>query len=127
MMTFQTLKAKEKQDSIFNLFKANFYKGLRYQLLNPINFDAKNRYPVVLSLPSAGGKGTDNSKQIKDIPNWFFHGDIDSKYPYEKDVKVFEDMQKIGGNMKFTTWKRDKHGKHVALKMVTGSTNGTTQ
>ena len=45
MMTFQTLKAKEKQDSIFNLFKANFYKGLRYQLLNPINFDAKKAVP----------------------------------------------------------------------------------
>ena len=45
MMTFQTLKAKEKQDSIFDLFKANFYKGLRYQLLNPINFDAKKAVP----------------------------------------------------------------------------------
>lgn len=127
MMTFQKLKAKEKQVSIFNLFEANFYKGLPYQLLNPINFDAKKRYPVVFSLDGAGEKGTDNSKQIKDILKWFFHGDIDSKSPYEKDVKVFEDMQKIGGNMKFTTWKRDKHGKHVALKMVIGSTNGTTQ
>lgn len=29
--------------------------------------------------------------------------------------------------MKFTTWKRDKHGGTVVLKMVTGSTNGTTQ
>ena len=81
MMPFQKLKVQEKQDTIFNLFKANFYKGLPYQLLNPINFDAKNRYPVVLSLPSAGGKGTDNSKLIKDIPI-FFNGDIDPKCPY---------------------------------------------
>lgn len=225
--TFQTLKAQEMQDSIFNLFEANIYKGLPYQLLKPVNFDAKKQYPVILSLHGSGGKGTDNSKQIKDskwinylakkevrieypayiivpqttelwnetdlsnikeiiknlpsadtrriyvmghsmgghgtyrfiqfdthyfaaaapsagsglaetedfidvskikdIPIWVFHGDIDPKCPYEKDVKVFDAMQKIGGNMKFTTWKGDKHGGPVALKMVTGSTNGTTQ
>ena len=42
MMPFQKLKVQEKQDTIFNLFKANFYKGLPYQLLNPINFDVKS-------------------------------------------------------------------------------------
>lgn len=65
--------------------------------------------------------------KIKDIPIWAFHGDLDPKCPYEKDVKVFEAMQKIGGNMKFTTWKGDKHGGPIALKMVTGSANVTTQ
>jgi hypothetical protein len=29
--------------------------------------------------------------------------------------------------MKFTTWVGDKHGGPVALKMLTGGTNGVTQ
>ncbi|MCF8379225.1 MAG: dienelactone hydrolase family protein [Bacteroidales bacterium] len=64
---------------------------------------------------------------IKDIPFWIFHGDMDPRCPYEKDQKIFSDTQKIGGNMKFTTWAGDKHGGPVALKMVTGSDNGSTQ
>lgn len=225
--TFQTLKAQEMQDSILNVFDANVYKELHYRLLKPINLDPQKKYPVIVSLHGAGGRGTDNAKQIKDskwvnylakneirlkyptyiiapqttelwnetdlskikeiiqnlpsadrnriyvmghsmgghgtyrfiqfdthyfaaaapsagsglpetedfidvskiknIPIWAFHGDEDPKCPYEKDVKVFEAMQKIGGNMKFTTWKGDKHGGPIALKMVTGSDNGTTQ
>jgi hypothetical protein len=34
-------------------------------------------------------------------------------------------MQKIGGNMKFTTWVGDGHG--VAPKMIAGGENGSTQ
>lgn len=64
---------------------------------------------------------------IKDIPFWIFHGDMDPKCPIEKDQKVFAEMEKIGGNMKFTTWAGDKHGGPVALKMLTGADNGTTQ
>ena len=64
---------------------------------------------------------------IKDIPYWIFHGDQDPKCPIEKDQKIFEAMKRVGGNMKFTTWKGDKHGGPVALKMMTGSDNGTTE
>lgn len=66
-------------------------------------------------------------EKIKDVPFWIFHGDEDPKCPIEFNQKIFADMTKIGGNMKFTTWKGDKHGGPVALKMVTGSKNGTTQ
>lgn len=62
---------------------------------------------------------------IKDIPFWIFHGDQDKTCPIEKDQKVFEDMQKIGGNMKFTTWKGEGHG--VSVKFVTASDIGKTQ
>jgi predicted peptidase len=64
---------------------------------------------------------------VKDVPIWAFHGDEDPKCPIERDRKIFAEMKAIGGNMKFTTWKGDKHGGPVALKMVTGSDNGTTQ
>lgn len=62
---------------------------------------------------------------IKDIPFWIFHGDQDTTCPIDKDQKVFTDMQKINGNMKFTTWKGDGHG--VSVKFVAGGDNGYTQ
>ncbi len=52
---------------------------------------------------------------------------MDPVCPIEKDQKVFAEMQKIGGNMKFTTWSGDKHGGPIALKMLTGSDNGSTK
>ena len=62
---------------------------------------------------------------IKDIPFWAFHGDQDKTCPIEKDQIVFAEMKKIGGNMKFTTWAGDGHG--IAVKMIAGSDNGSTQ
>lgn len=62
---------------------------------------------------------------IKDLPIWSFHGDKDKVCPIERDQKLFAEMKKLGGNMKFTTWAGDRHG--VAKKMITGSDNGTTQ
>jgi predicted peptidase len=217
--------SQQSQDSITNLFDNLKVGELPYRLLKPLNFDAKKKYPVILSLHGAGGRGTDNVKQIADskwlkymagvrlsyscyivapqstglwseeqlaflktvikelpsvdmkrvyvlghsmgghgtyrfiqfdptffaaaapsagsglpetenfidvnkikhIPIWAFHGDKDPKCPYEKDVEVFEEMTKVSGNMKFTTWHGDAHGGPVALKMLTGATNGTTQ
>ncbi|MEI6556281.1 MAG: dienelactone hydrolase family protein [Paludibacter sp.] len=219
--------SQQSQDSITNLFDNLKVGELPYRLLKPLNFDTKKKYPVILSLHGAGGRGTDNVKQIadskwlkylageeirstyscyivgpqsmglwseeqlallktiikelpsvdlnriyilghsmgghgsyrfiqfdptffaaaapsagsglpetedfidvnkiKNIPVWAFHGDKDPKCPYEKDVKVFEEMTKVCGNMKFTTWHGDAHGGPVALKMLTGANNGTTQ
>ena len=82
--------------------------------------------------PSAGSGLAKTSQfvevsKIKDIPFWILHGDEDPKCPIEYDRKIFANMKQIGGNMKFTTWAGDKHGGNVALKMVTGSDNGTTE
>jgi len=218
---------QQSQDSIVNLFDNLKVGEMPYRLLKPLDFDAYKKYPVILSLHGAGGRGTDNLRQISDskwlkylanesvrknyscyivapqstglwseeqldllktvirnlpsvdlqrvyvlghsmgghgtyrfiqfditffaaaapsagsglpetedfidvnkikqIPIWAFHGDKDPKCPYEKDVKVFEEMTKVGGNMKFTTWHGDAHGGPVALKMLTGGINGTTQ
>jgi hypothetical protein len=39
--------------------------------------------------------------------------------------RIYAEMQKIGGNMKLTTWVGDGHG--IPVKMITGSDNGSTQ
>jgi len=80
--------------------------------------------------PSAGGGLARNEEFIdasiiKDIPIWAFHGDQDGVCPIERDQKVFAEMQKNGGNMKFTTWVGDGHG--IPLKNITGGDNGITQ
>ncbi|MDP7288428.1 MAG: dienelactone hydrolase family protein, partial [Phycisphaerae bacterium] len=62
---------------------------------------------------------------IKDIPIWAFHGDKDGVCPFEKDQKIFDEVKKLGGNMKLTKWKGDKHG--VSGKFIPGADNGETQ
>lgn len=80
--------------------------------------------------PSAGSglKRTEEfiyPAKIKDLPIWAFHGDRDGVCPIEKDLKVFEGMKKLGGNMKLTIWKGDHHG--VSGKMIPGADNGFTE
>ncbi|MDA7527573.1 dienelactone hydrolase family protein [Planctomicrobium sp.] len=79
--------------------------------------------------PSAGSglKRTEDfidPEKIKNVPIWAFHGDQDKVCPIEKDQQVFDEMNRIGGNMKFTIWKGDNHG--VSGKMIIGADNGTT-
>ena len=45
--------------------------------------------------------------------------------PIDRDRKVFAEMKKLGGNMKFTTWAGDRHA--VSGKMIVGGDNGTTE
>ena len=80
--------------------------------------------------PSAGSGLTEtedfiDASVIKDIPIWAFHGDKDKICPIEKYQKVFAEMQKIGGNMKLTTWKGERHG--ISIKNITENTKGSTQ
>lgn len=62
--------------------------------------------------------------KIKDLPIWAFHGDKDGACPIEKDQKVFDEMKRLEGNMKFTVWQGDNHD--VSAKMIAGADNGTT-
>ncbi|MEI8087024.1 MAG: hypothetical protein WCG93_12490, partial [Paludibacter sp.] len=57
---------QQSQDSIVNLFDNLKVGEMPYRLLKPLNFDAKKIYPVILSLHGAGGRGTDNLRQIAD-------------------------------------------------------------
>lgn len=66
-----------------------------------------------------------DSTKIKDIPIWAFHGDKDGVCPIEKQLKEFEELKELGGNMKLTIWAGDNHG--VSGKMIPGADNGTTE
>ena len=62
---------------------------------------------------------------IKDVPIWAFHGDKDTVAPFERGQKLFAEMERLRGNVKFTTWAGDGHG--AAAKMITGGDNGSIQ
>lgn len=66
-----------------------------------------------------------DASAIKDVPIWAFHGDQDKVCPFDRAQKLFGEIKKLGGNMKFTVWTGDGHG--VARKMITGADNGSTQ
>jgi len=63
--------------------------------------------------------------KIKDVPIWAFHGDKDGVCPIAKDREVFEEMKRLSGNMKLTTWSGDKHA--ISGKIILGGENGTTE
>ena len=205
-----------------NIYEAKVRNGLPYRLMSPVGFDDNQRYPVIVSLHGAGGKGTDNRKQLKqwnqqlageqirkdypcyvlapqstglwdethlrmiqaviaelpavdkdriymmghsmgghgsniliqlapkyfaaiapsagtglkrteefidpskmkDVPIWAFHGDQDKVCPYDRNLKLFNELKELGGNMKLTTFKGDGHG--IAEKMIPGADNGNT-
>ncbi len=73
----------------------------------------------------ADGESAIDASLLKYLPIWSFHGDQDKVCPIDKDQEIFAEMQDIGGNMKFTTWKGDGHP--VSLKMITGADNGATE
>jgi len=80
--------------------------------------------------PSAGtGRKADEdfieASLIKDIPIWAFHGDQDTVCPIDPQLKLFDELKALGGNMKLTTFAGDGHG--VSGKFITGADNGSTQ
>ena len=82
------------------------------------------------AMPSAGtGRAMDaefiDASLIKSVPIWALHGDKDQVCPYERARKLFEEMRRLGGNMKLTRWAGDGHG--VAAKMIRGGANGSTR
>ena len=80
--------------------------------------------------PSAGTGRTADAEfidpaLIRNVPIWAFHGDNDKVCPYDRAQKLFKEMQRLGGNMRLTTWSGDGHG--VSAKLIAGGENGAVQ
>lgn len=54
---------------------------LPYRLLKPANYDASQKYPLVVLLHGAGERGNDNKKQLKWGSSLFTKADVQAKYP----------------------------------------------
>jgi len=49
------------------LYEPGEFNGVKYRLMKPIDFDTTKTYPLILSLHGAGGKGSDN---VRNLRNW---------------------------------------------------------
>lgn len=54
---------------------------LSYRLLRPLNYDAAQRYPLVVCLHGGAGYGTDNMRQIEGIDRMLASDSIRKKHP----------------------------------------------
>ena len=52
-----------------------------YRLMKPVGFDSNKRYPVIVSLHGAGGRGSDNRKQLRDWNKLLTQKQRRSDYP----------------------------------------------
>lgn len=64
-----------------NLYKPHADDTMPYRLMKPIGFEANQRYPVIVSLHGAGGKGSDNRKQLKGWNRLLAEKQTRSDYP----------------------------------------------
>jgi predicted peptidase len=60
------LFAQQRTPAWVKLHEAHVYNDMPFRLLKPINFNPKKKYPVIVSLHGAGGRGSDNVKQLRD-------------------------------------------------------------
>ena len=56
---------------------------LAYRLFIPAGYDASKQYPLILYLHGAGGRGSDNVKQMTDLPRFlaFAESALQAKWP----------------------------------------------
>lgn len=63
------------------IFKTANGEKLRYRLLIPRNYDAAQKYPLVLFLHGAGERGSDNAAQLTHCASTFTRPENREKYP----------------------------------------------
>jgi len=63
------------------LYKAGEFKGVKYRLMKPIDFDPDRTYPLILSLHGAGGRGSQNIKNIRNWNEWLADEELRRKHP----------------------------------------------
>ena len=68
-------------DEWMELYEQHMFGEMPYRFLRPIDEKADQRYPLVVSLHGAGGKGTDNIKNLRQWTEIFTLEEHRRKYP----------------------------------------------
>lgn len=63
------------------LYEPRVFDGMPCRVMKPLQTDSKKSYPVIVSLHGAGGKGTNNNKQLKDWNRQLTDGQRRKKFP----------------------------------------------
>lgn len=65
----------------FALYEPAEFKGVKYRLMKPIDFDPSKTYPLILSMHGAGGRGTQNIKSLRKWNEWLADEELRRKHP----------------------------------------------
>ena len=71
----------QRNNSWSKVYEPAVYKEIPYKLMKPISFDANKKYPLIISLHGAGGRGNDNKKQLKDWNKQLAEESVRKEYP----------------------------------------------
>lgn len=63
------------------IYEPGEFKGVKYRLMKPIDFDPDQTYPLILSLHGAGGRGTDNIQNLRNWNEWMAAEDLRRRHP----------------------------------------------
>jgi predicted peptidase len=81
------LRNKSKESAIkvsgdwIDHYETHSNASINYRLMKPLVLNEKKSYPVIVSLHGAGGRGTDNRKQLRDWNKLLTDKKIRSDYP----------------------------------------------
>jgi predicted peptidase len=87
------------------IYKDEQGKTLSYRLLKPKDYDAQQKYPLVLFLHGAGERGADNEVQLKHCVRVFAKDENRAKYPCFVAVPQCPDKAKWTN----VDWNKDAH------------------
>jgi len=77
--------AREKKPAVseatLELYEPGEYKGVKYRLMKPIDFDPRKTYPLILSLHGAGGRGDKNIQNLRNVNEWMAAEELRRKHP----------------------------------------------
>ena len=63
------------------LYEPGEFKGMKYRLMKPIDFEPGKTYPLILSLHGAGGRGTQNIKSLRNWNEWLADENLRREHP----------------------------------------------
>ena len=66
LLAFLIGLSKITAQDVYSIYETIPNADIPCRVMKPIKFDSAKKYPVILSLHGAGGKGTNNRKQLKD-------------------------------------------------------------
>ena len=56
-----------------------------------------------------GGADFDNFENLKKLPIWLFHGDLDQTHPVERSITIYDLLSPVNKNIKLTIYEGVGH------------------
>ena len=77
----QRKRSPAVSEATLDLYESGEFKGVKYRLMKPIDFDPAKTYPLILSLHGAGGRGDKNIQNLRNWNEWMADETFRRKHP----------------------------------------------